>query len=199
MAQALGGDRVSPAARRAWGCPRRATPGCIWDFHLWDRRTQYPLTRPSNPSKSQLHGKSPPISSRRCSLSLPTYGQAKVSTASFPLVAAQGNLLAKSCRGGFGAFSWHSPGLFLLWLSRIVKEATPAALGSHPAPVRHRLCLLRRCTSMLGAGEERGHGSGAAHRGPAPGTTSPALPCRGVLARQHCLPWAGSRLLTPHL
>lgn len=76
----------------------------------------------------------------------------------------------------------HFPGtalLFLLWLSnplRIVKEATPAALGSHPAPMRHHLCLPRSSTAVLGAGGEPGHCSGAARSGPVPGTTSSALP-----------------------
>lgn len=67
--------------------------------------------------------------------------------------------------------------LFLLWLSnpvRIVKEATPAALGSRPAPMRHHLCLPRSSTAVLGAGGERGHRSGAARTAPVPGTPSPA-------------------------
>ena len=52
---------------------------------------------------------------------------------------------------------------------------------------------------MLGAGRERGHRSGAARRGPVPGTPSPALSWCEVPARRHCLPWAGSRPLTPQL
>lgn len=86
--------------------------------------------------------------------------------------------------------------LFLLWLSnpvRIVKEATPAALGSRPAPVRHHLCLPRSSTAVLGAGGERGHRSGAARTAPVPGTPF-SSPAPG-----HRLPRAGSRRSTPHL
>lgn len=120
-------------------------------------------------------------------------------SASFPLAAAQGNLLAKSCRGGFGAFSWHSPGLFLLWLSRIVKEATPAALGSHPAPVRHRLCLPGEM--HIHAGGWRG--AWAWLRGCSQGTgardhlPSPALPWGTCPAALFALGWVQAVDTTP--
>jgi len=55
---------------------------------------------------------------------------------SFPLVAAQGNLPAKSCQGRVWCIFLARPRLFLLWLSnpdRIIEEATPAVLGSREA------------------------------------------------------------------
>lgn len=82
--------------------------------------------------------------------------------------------------------------LFLLWLSngaRIAKEAKSAALESCPVSRRHCLCLPGRCTWVLGAGRGCGHYSGATHWDL----------CQGSPPWQHCSPWAGSRLLMPHL
>lgn len=107
-------------------------------------------------------------------------------SASFPLAAAQGNLLAKSCRGRVWCIFLARPWLFLLRLSnpaRIVEEATPAALGSCPASMRHRLCLPGRCASVLGAGGECGHCSGAALRAPVLGTSSRDYLSSPALAR----------------
>lgn len=114
--------------------------------------------------------KAPLISSRHHCPSLPEYGLAKISAAICSFLQAFHQQQPKETSwlnpswGRVWSIFLAQPRLLLLWLSnpaRILQEATPAALGGRPAPMRH-CSACWEITSVLGAGEECGHGSVAA-------------------------------------
>lgn len=130
--------------------------GCVWDFQTWDRRTS-PI--PPSPSDMENLLKFHPGTASHC---LPACSLAKklryhlLFPASFPLVAAPGNLLAETLRGRVWC-------IFLAWPQLVLLQR------SHPPAARlaEDAATLGSC---LGAG-------GAQHPVGSARTRATSLPC----------------------
>lgn len=154
--------------------------GCNPGFPSVGQKGAVALTRRSNPSKSPLHGKISSGSIQALFPQSPCIRSGQILcyhllfSASFPLVAAQGNLLGKSCRGRVWCIFLARPQLFRLWLShpaRICRGSNARCFGKPPST---------REASPLPAGEVYVHAEGCGHlagdqcQGPRP------QPCPGA-------------------